>query len=128
MTSPARTNAAAVRPRAFTTEEYHRMGDAGIFTEDDRVELINGVIIQMTPIGSPHAGCVDRLNALFGALLRDRAIVRVQNPIVLGTYDEPQPDVTLLKPRPDFYTKRHPTPTDILLVLEVCDTSIDFDR
>ena len=105
MTSPARTHAAAVTPRAFTTAEYHRMADAGIFTEDDRVELINGVIIQMTPIGSPHAGCVDRIANLFARRLQARAIVRVQNPVVLGRYDEPQPDVSLLRPRPDFLRK-----------------------
>lgn len=129
MTVPARKAAfSAGAPRAFTTEDYHRMADAGIFRPEDRVELINGVIVEMSPIGKPHAGGVDRLNDLFTRRFRRRAIVRVQNPIVLGDYDEPQPDVTLLRPRSDYYVERHPGPGDVFLVVEVCDTSLQFDR
>lgn len=125
-----RTHAVAVRipRRRFTIDEYHRMGEAGVLAEDDRVELLDGEIVQMSPIGSPHAGCVDRLNALFARRLRGRAIVRVQNPIVLDRYSEPQPDLTLLAPRPDFYSAAHPRPRDVLLAVEVMHASRGYDR
>jgi hypothetical protein len=114
--------------RRFTIDEYHRMGEAGVLSEDDRVELLDGEIVQMSPIGSPHAGCVDRLNALFTRRFGDRAIVRVQNPIILDRRSEPQPDVALLAPRPDFYSAAHPRPRDVLLAVEVMDTSRGYDR
>ncbi len=114
--------------RAFTRDEYYRMADAGILSENDRVELLEGEIVRMTPIGSPHAASVDRLNALFVRRLGDRAIVRVQNPIVLDRHSEPQPDLTLLKPRADYYRGEHPRPEDILLVVEVIGSAKDYDR
>jgi Uma2 family endonuclease len=114
--------------RMFTTSEYHRMGEAGILTDEDRVELIEGEIIRLTPIGPPQASTVDRLNPLFHARAGNRAIVRVQGPIVRDRYSEPQPDLTLLKPRADFYVARHPQPTDVLLAVEVMHTSADYDR
>jgi Uma2 family endonuclease len=114
--------------RSFTVEEYCRMAQAGILTEDDRVELIEGEIIEMTPIGSRHAACVDRLNRLFSARAGGQAIVRVQNPIRLGERSEPQPDLALLQFRPDFYASSHPGPQDVLLVVEVAETSADVDR
>ena len=104
------------------------MAEAGILAEDDRLELIEGAIVRMSPIGSRHAACVDRLNALFMARLGKRTIVRVQNPIVINRRSEPQPDLTILKPRPDFYAARHPEPRDVLLVVEVVDTSGVYDR
>jgi Uma2 family endonuclease len=104
------------------------MLDAGILTEDDRVELIEGEIIQMAPIGSRHAACVSRLNQLFSREVGERTIVSVQNPIRLGEHSEPEPDVTLLRPKPDFYASAHPTPADVLLVVEVADTSMEYDR
>ena len=93
MVPRSRSHAAAedIPRRRFTIDEYHRMGEAGVLSENDRVELLDGEIVQMSPIGSPHAGCVDRLNALLTRRLRGRAIVRVQNPIVLDRYSEPQP-------------------------------------
>mgnify|MGYP005850732689 CR=1 FL=1 len=112
----------------FTVEEYHRMGTAGIFSEDDRVELIEGEIVEMSPIGSRHANCVRRLIYLLSRMTGERAVIDVQNPIRLGEYSEPQPDVTLLRPRPDFYAAAHPGPADVLLVIEVADTSADYDR
>lgn len=112
----------------FTTEEYHRMGEAGIFSEDHRLELIHGEIVNMAPIDRRHAGCVDRLNDLFTARLRGQVIVRVQNPVQLGPDSEPQPDLALLRPRADFYSQAHPGPEDIFLVVEVVDTSVDYDR
>ncbi len=125
MVPRTRTQATAghVPRRRFTIDEYHRMAAAGVLSEDDRVELLDGEIVQMSPIGSPHAGCVDRLTALFTRRLRSRAIVRVQSPIVLDRRSEPQPDLALLAPRPDFYATAHPRPRDVLLVIEVMDAS-----
>lgn len=114
--------------RLFTTDEYHRMGTAGILSTHDRVELIGGQVVRMSPIGIRHASCVDRLTALFAARLGKRAIVRVQNPIVLSRMTEPQPDLALLRPREDFYAERHPHPADVLLVVEVTDSSRAYDR
>lgn len=112
----------------FTVDEYHRMGQAGIFGEDDRVELIDGEIVEMTPIGSRHAACVDRLTRIFVQHLGPRAIVRVQGPIRLGEHSEPQPDLALLRPRGDFYAEAHPEAGDVLLVVEVAETSGPIDR
>jgi len=112
----------------FSVAEYHRMGEAGIFKPGDRVELIEGEIIEMSPIGSSHASRVKRLNALFSRRLGKRAIIQVQDPVVLNRSSEPQPDLAVLKPRADFYAARHPQPDDTLLVVEVSDTTRDFDR
>jgi Uma2 family endonuclease len=114
--------------RSFTVEDYHRMAQAGILSEDDRVELIDGEILKMTPIGSRHATCVRRLNRLFSMAAGARVIVDVQNPIRLGEHSEPQPDLALLRPRPDFYGSSHPGPQDVLLVVEVAETSATYDR
>ena len=120
--------ATQVARRLFTVEEYHRMGEVGILGEDDRVELVEGEIVQMSPIGSRHATCVRRLNHLFGRHLLGRAIIDVQNPIRLSQHSEPQPDVSLLKPRADFYASGHPGPEDVLLVVEVVESSGAYDR
>ncbi len=114
--------------RKFTIAEYYQMAEAGIFLANDRVELIAGEIIEMSPIGSRHAACVDRLNRLFNRLLASRVIVRVQNPIRLSDRSEPQPDLTLLQPRPDFYAEAHPQPAEVLLLVEVSDTTVEYDR
>ncbi|HEY9233249.1 MAG TPA: Uma2 family endonuclease [Blastocatellia bacterium] len=117
-----------VKHWAFTVEDYMRMFEAGILTEDDRVELIDGEIIEMSPIGDAHAGCVKKGNALFHRLIGGRAIVSVQDPIRLDEHSEPQPDLALLKPRADFYAQAKPTPADVLLIVEVADSSVQFDR
>jgi len=114
--------------RKFTVEQYHKMVDSGILKEDDRVELIRGEIIEMSPIGTKHSACVARLTRLFTVLLGTRAIVWAQNPIVLQNHSEPQPDVTLLKPRDDFYESAHPQPEDIYLLIEVADTTVKYDK
>lgn len=114
--------------RLFTADEYHRMAEAGVLRDDDRVELVDGEIVQMTPIGSPHAACVDRLNVLLQQQVDVRGIVRVQGPIRLDAHSEPQPDLSILKPRANFYASAHPTPGDILLIVEVADTSLRYDR
>ena len=121
--------AEAVTRRRFTIDEYHRMGEAGILGDDERLELIAGHIVVREPIGSRHAGTVDRLNRLWTSRLGERAIVRVQNPVVLPEEaSELQPDLMLLTPRADFYTASHPTPPDVLLLIEVADTSLLLDR
>jgi Uma2 family endonuclease len=114
--------------RHFKINEYYRMTEAGILAEGDRVELIDGEIVEMSPIKSRHAACVDRLNKLLNRLVAQDAIVSVQNPIVLDDYSEPQPDISLLRPRADFYAQGHPRPADVLLVVEVADSSTQFDR
>ena len=117
------------KPRRFTLEEYHRMGETGILDEDERVELIEGEIIEMTPIGRAHASVVARLTRLFGKHFGDRAIVWVQNPLGLPRQvSEFQPDLALLKPRPDFYRGKRVDPADALLVVEVMDSSVAYDR
>ena len=117
-----------VLKRLFTVDEYYRMAEAGILSEDDRVELIEGEIVQMTPIGSRHASNVMRLIRLFSQQVGDHALVTAQNPIRLSEYSEPQPDIGLLKSRADFYAEAHPKPEDVFLIVEVADTSAGFDR
>jgi len=114
--------------RRFTVDEYHRMAETGILAEDDRVELLDGEIVEMSPIGPRHAATVTRLEHLFHQLVGDRAIVRGQNPVLLDGYSEPEPDIALVTPRADFYAAEHPTPRDTLLIVEVADTSLKYDR
>ncbi|HIC95230.1 TPA: Uma2 family endonuclease [Candidatus Bipolaricaulota bacterium] len=112
----------------FTVDDYHRMAKAGILSEDDRVELIEGEIVAMAPIGDRHAGTVDFLAESFFRYLGDQVQVRVQSPIRLGEHSELQPDLALLKRRPDFYRDRHPSPQEVLLSVEVAETSPEYDR
>jgi Uma2 family endonuclease len=115
--------------RRFTIDEYHRMGEAGILGCDERLELIAGHIVVREPIGSRHAGTVDRLNRLWTSRLGERVIVRVQNPLALPEQaSEVQPDLMLLVPRADFYMASHPVPADVRLLIEVADTSLLLDR
>jgi Uma2 family endonuclease len=120
----------AVQPRhyRFTRAEYHRMVEAEILTEDSPVELIDGEILEMSPIGRRHKAGVDRLNDIFAPALKGRAIVRVQSSVVLDDYGEPEPDISLLRFRPDFYGDSDETPEDVLLIVEVADTSEAYDR
>src|SRR3990172_3679840 len=92
--------------RLFTVAEYHRMAEAGVLGEDDRLELIDGAVVEMTPIGRRHAACVARLTRRLVQAMGDEAIVWVQNPVKLHERSEPQPDLALLRPRPDFYAAR----------------------
>ncbi|MBC7912460.1 MAG: Uma2 family endonuclease [Pyrinomonadaceae bacterium] len=117
-----------IAKRWFSVDEFYRMAEAGILTADDRVELIEGEIIEMSPIGSRHAACVNRLNTLLSRQLGQAAIISIQNPIRIDDYSEPEPDAAVLKPREDFYAVDHPTPGDVLLVVEVADTSVEYDR
>jgi hypothetical protein len=117
-----------VRRRRFTREEYHRMADAGILHEDDRVELIEGEIVLMTPIGRRHAACVAELTRLLVPAVANRALLWPQNPITLPNESEPQPDIVLLRPRADRYRQDDARPEDVLLLVEVADTSQRYDR
>jgi len=119
------TDARRVR---FDVDEYGRMADAGIFHEDSRVELIDGEILEMSPIGSRHVGIVARLTGLLTRRLGARIVLLVQSPVRLSESSEPQPDLALAKPRPDTYTKSLPGPKDLSLLIEVMDSSADFDR
>lgn len=120
---------AASAPRhRFSVDDYHRMVDAGLLGEDDRVELLEGDIIDMSPIGSRHAACVDRLTRLLTIGLSEQAIVRVQGPIRLDELSEPQPDVAVLRRRDDFYATALPGPDDVMVVVEVADTTLAVDR
>lgn len=111
----------------FTVQEFHRLADAGVLAEDDRIELIDGEIIHMTPIGSRHAACVARLTALLSPV-QGNAIVWAQNPLRLGERSELQPAIVLLRHRSDYYAQAHPGPEDVFLVVEIADTSAGTDR
>jgi Uma2 family endonuclease len=112
----------------FTVDEYHEMARAGALTEDDRVELIEGEIVDMTPIGLRHAAAVDLLTRWLVQGCGNRAVVRVQGPIRLSPESEPQPDFAVLKPRDDFYRSSAAASDDVLLLVEVADTSLSYDR
>lgn len=111
----------------FTAEQFGQLGQTGIFAGDKRFELIEGDILEMSPIGTLHAAAVDRLTELFSSANR-QCIVRAQNPVRLSDFSEPQPDLALLRRRDDFYASAHPRPDDVLLLVEVADTSLSYDR
>lgn len=112
--------------KLFTVEDYHRMGEAGILHEDDRVELIEGEIVEMTPIGTRHASSVRKLNQLLSKQVGDEFFVDVQNPISLDERNEPQPDLMIIRARD--YRESLPTPEDALLLIEVSDTTLAYDK
>jgi Uma2 family endonuclease len=120
---------AAFTPSRYklSIDDYHKLGDAGILDEDSRVELIEGDLIEMAPIGVAHMRCVNRLNRLLMHAVGDAAIVSVQNPVSLPPRSEPQPDVALFKPGTDS-AEHIPQPADVLLIVEVADTTLDHDR
>lgn len=112
----------------FNVQQYHQMYEAGIFSESDRLELINGELVTMSPINRRHSGCVNRLTYLLSQIIGNRAIIAVQNPIHLSDQSEPQPDLAILKWQDNFYQSGHPTPSDIYWLIEVSDTKIGVDR
>ena len=114
--------------RKFNVNEYHKMAETGILTPEDRVELIKGEILAMSPIGRKHAATVKRLNNFLTYQLQNLAIISVQDPIQLNNLSEPQPDVVLLKPCSDFYESKIPEPEDIYLLIEVADSTIKYDQ
>jgi Uma2 family endonuclease len=112
----------------FNVRDYEAMYKSGVLTEDDRVELIAGEVRAMSPIGATHAGSVNLLVSVLSALLGKNYVIAVQNPVRINEYNEPQPDLAVLKAREDFYRTSHPTPADVLLLIEVADTSVAYDR
>jgi Uma2 family endonuclease len=123
----ARTRVEVPR-RRFTVGGYERMGAAGVLGEDDRVELLDGEIVEMSPIGPLHAALVDRLTRLFVRLAGPDVVVRVQNPVRIGSYSEPEPDLVLAHRRDDGFLLAHPVPDDVALLVEVADSSLPVDR
>ncbi len=120
--------AARLLPGPFTVDAYHRLAELGIFDEDDRVELLDGQIVEMTPIGGAHAACVLRLTDLLSRRSPPGIGVSVQNPVVLAERWEPQPDVAVLRRPGGFAGAWLPRPQDVALVIEVADTSLERDR
>ena len=116
-----------VSKKLFTVDEYYRMAEAGILRPEDRVELIDGEIIEMCPIGDRHAGCVNIANEVLVGAFRGKAVISVQNPLQLTNYTEPMPDIVLLKPRKDRYRSKKAMAEDALLVIEVSDTTFLYD-
>ena len=114
--------------RLINVEEYLHMIKAGILTEQDKVELINGEIIEMSPSGSKPAAIIDRISNFLVSLLHKKAIIRVQSPIIISSLSAPEPDIAVLKPKSDFYAGHHPRAADTLLVIEVSDSSLSTDR
>ena len=112
----------------LTTDQYHLMHEAGVFQDGDRLELINGEVTEMSPIGRKHGSCINRLVTKLTQKLGTRIVLSVQNSIRLEDNSQPQPDLAILKPCDDFYEAALPTPDDILLIIEVADSSIDYDR
>jgi Uma2 family endonuclease len=115
------------RRHRLTVDEYYRMAEVGLLAPDVRVELIEGEIIDMPPIGMPHGSAVDRLAQMLIRAVGDRAIVRVQGAVRLSRFSQPQPDFALLAPSVNFYADRHPTAADTLLIIEVSDTTLRYD-
>ena len=112
----------------LTVAQYRLMGERGILPPGKRVELIDGEIIEMAPIGPPHAGTLNRLIDLLVGLCHGRAVISPQHPLELGPHDEPQPDLCVLRRRESFYADRHPTAADVLLLIEISDSTLGYDR
>jgi Uma2 family endonuclease len=117
-----------ISKKLFTVDEYYKMAEAGILTEDERVELIEGEIIQMSPIGYRHATCVTRTTTFFIRAFEWKAVVTSQNPLLLTEWTAPQPDITVLRPPFESYDTRLPKAPDVLMVVEVSDSSLRYDR
>lgn len=117
-----------VKTKRFTLAEYHRLIELGFLTEDERVELIRGELVQMAAKGTPHSVCNTKLMRELDRLMGDRAVVRGQEPIILPTDSEPEPDVVIARGQPDDYLSNHPYPNDILLVIEVSNSTLEYER
>lgn len=120
--------APSITRKRFRADEVYKMMEIGILPEESGWELINGEIIHRMTIGSKHAAAVKKLNRIFANLLGEQAIISIQDPIHIDEYNEPEPDVALLEPREDFYAEKHPTAEDVLLLIEVSDSTVGFDR
>lgn len=124
----SKTSTNGVKPRLITVSEYDRMIEAGIYTENDRIELLNGEIIEIMPKGAKHSVLNDLVLDLFKEKLGKQVYARAQNPIILGDFSEPEPDIVLAKPPHEKYLQNHPKSSDILLVVEISDTTLAYDR
>jgi Uma2 family endonuclease len=116
------------QPKRFTVQEYHRLAELGFLSEDDHIELIRGELIQMAAKGTAHETCITRLLRVLPQILGDRATLRCQSPITLAFDGEPEPDFSIVQNRDDDYAAAHPTPAEMLLVIEVADLSLEYDR
>lgn len=114
--------------RLFTVSDYHKMAETGILEPDARVELLCGEIINMSPINSDHASLVDQITALLYQVPDLNAIIRIQNPLTIDEYSEPEPDIVVVKKDIDKYRNAHPKPSDVLILIEVADSSLELDR
>lgn len=121
-------NGQTVKLRQITVEEYDAMIENGVFDEDDRVELLNGAIVDKMPKGTKHSSANDRINKIFYKNFSEKVIIRNQNPIWLDEFSEPEPDLVLAKPKADEYENSHPTPEEILLIVEIADSTLNYDR
>ena len=114
--------------RRLTVDDFAKMCEVGIFSAEDRVELIDGELVEMPPMGPPHSGIVNRLAKVLILRLGDTADVRIQSSVLLSTYTQPEPDLAVVRPDLDQYLQRHPVPQDILIAIEVADSSLTYDR
>lgn len=121
------TSSSVMQRKIFDVDSYYAMAEAGILTENDRVELIHGEIVKMAPIGSRHAGFVKFLNNYLVGAIKEQVILSIQDPVRLSRYSEPEPDIAILKYREDFYKSSHPTPDDVFFLIEVAVTSVGYD-
>ena len=117
-----------LRLHRWTVKDYHRLIEAGVLGEEDRVELLDGQIVDMSPIGSKHAACVKRLHKMLEKLLGESSIIGVQGPVTLSDSSEPEPDIVVLRWADNFYADAHPQPADILLLIEVAESSVLYDK
>lgn len=117
-----------IKTRPISVREYDRMIEIGLFDEDERIELLNGEIVEILPKGTKHSSANDKATRFFYRMIGDGAVIRNQNPVILNNFSEPEADIVLAKPDEDDYAERHPTPEDILLVMEISDTTLAYDR
>ncbi len=117
-----------VTPKSWTTAEYHRLIEIGVLSSEDKIELLDGQIVEMSPAGNYHAACIEFLGDELKRLLSKAFMIRRQNPILLTNNSEPEPDLAIVNYRKDYYAHAHPGPADILLLIEVADTSLAKDR
>jgi Uma2 family endonuclease len=120
--------ATEVVKRLINVDEYYKMAEVGILKPEDKVELINGEIFQISPIGSRHAAIVDHLAMILNQMFERNVIIRVQNPVRIDGNNQPEPDIAIVKYRSDYYSSAHPVPADVLAIIEVADFSIRFDK
>ena len=118
----------AIRPRFWTVEEYHQMREKEVLHPEERVELLQGKILQIAPKNPPHAATNLCAANCLNQCLAGKALVRIQDPIALSAFSEPEPDLAIVQRKEGFYRDRHPAPDDVYLLIEIADTTLNFDR